>query len=141
MGDFIGLLVKGIFTEPTTSVVAILVAGIIFGAYLYIKQFTVTVGMQKMLLEELKKNNTRFDKLQESLIKFDMMFANIQVGSAEINTTVKRNYDGITKIKEILAEKNTNLLEIRLLMEQMKSTTICPIDKTPNPETNENIIE
>jgi hypothetical protein len=141
MGEFFGLIIKGIFTEPTTSVVAILVAGILFGSYLYIKQFTVTVGLQKMLLEELKKNNTRFDKLQESLMKFDMLFANLQVGFAEINTMVKRNYDTITKVKELVSDENSNLADINLLLERMKGSTICPIDNKPNPETNENIIE
>lgn len=59
MFDFIGLLIKGIFTQPSTSVVSILLLVIFCVSWLFTKMLKQNKEIQESLLKEISKANDK----------------------------------------------------------------------------------
>jgi hypothetical protein len=90
--DFFDTIIRGIFTQPTTSVVAILIAFLVLGTWLYHTQIKNTLALQKSLLDEIKKNNQRFDKLLEHHTAHELKIRDLHVKLVEMYGLLQKNF-------------------------------------------------
>lgn len=100
MFEFLEMLIKGIFTQPTTSVVSILLLVVSGVTWLFVKMLKQNKEIQESLLREISKANSRnIDLLKEITEVKQLSFSN-KIRIAESVALTEVINDKISKLLE-----------------------------------------